>query len=89
MTAQLINICGLILNIIGVALVFFFGLPQPSHQESVGRALAPGTPMGDGRTAGDYAIAAKRKKRLYYVMSHFALSLMVLGLALQLTSALS
>jgi len=31
MTAQTLNAIGLILNIAGVVLVFFFGFPQPSR----------------------------------------------------------
>lgn len=84
MTAQYLNVIGLTLNIVGVVMVFFFGFPQPSHEDSVGRAVESGTRMPDGRTAGDYEEEARIRKKRYQIASKLALTLMVTGFVFQL-----
>ncbi|EJN31789.1 hypothetical protein PMI35_01278 [Pseudomonas sp. GM78] len=84
MTAQYLNIIGLTLNIIGVAMVFFFGFPQPSHQDSIGIALESENPMPDGRTVGDHEEDARKRKKRYQIASQLALTLMVIGFVFQL-----
>ncbi len=51
MTAPWVNTIGLLLNIVGVVLLFFFGFPQPTHQEGVHICVEDGTRLADGRTA--------------------------------------
>jgi ABC-type dipeptide/oligopeptide/nickel transport system permease subunit len=41
MTVELVNSLGLVSNIVGVVIVFFFGFPQPSHED--GNTLTWGT----------------------------------------------
>lgn len=84
MTAQYLNIIGLTLNIIGVVIVFFFGFPQPSHEDSVGIVLESGNPMPDGRTVGDHEEDARKRKKMYQAASKLALALIVIGFAFQL-----
>jgi len=74
----------LTLNIFGVVMVFFFGFPQPSHEDSVGMALESGTPMPDGRTVGDHENDARIRKKRYQIASKLALTLMIVGFVFQL-----
>lgn len=84
MTAQIANTIGLVANMVGVALVFFYGFPQPSHNEGVGLGLEEGTPLPDGRTVAEYNrdVAAQRDRYLF--RSKAGLSLMAIGFTLQL-----
>ena len=84
MTSQELNSLGLILNIVGVVLVFFFGFPQPSHEESVGISLENGTVLADGTSVASLVAEAKRRKRRYLIFSNLALTFMLVGFALQL-----
>lgn len=68
-----LNTSGLILNILGVGVVFFFGFPQPSHHD--GNLLA----------WGEDASAAPRRRR-YKLLSQLGLALMIAGFALQLAA---
>lgn len=83
MSAQSIIVIGLVANMIGVALAFFFGYPQPSHEEGVALVVTPATPMPDGRTAGEVDAETRRQKSLYKVWSRVGLGFMFLGFLLQ------
>lgn len=50
MTSPELNAIGLVSNILGVILIFFFGLPQPSHDERVSLGLEDNTQLNDGTT---------------------------------------
>ena len=84
MTAQTLNTVGLLLNIAGVILVFFYGFPQPTHEEGVGLDLEDGTPLPDGRTVAEYNEEVRKTRARYLCMSRLALSLIVLGFLFQL-----
>lgn len=84
MTAQTLNTVGLVLNIVGVILVFFYGFPQPSHDEGVGIGLEDGTPLSDGRTVAQHNEAVRKMRERYLCLSRFALGLMILGFLFQL-----
>ena len=70
MTAQTLNTIGLLLNIAGVILVFFYGFPQPTHEEGVGRGLEDGTPMPDGRTVAQHNEDTRKTKARQYPQRH-------------------
>ena len=84
MDPRTLNSIGLVLNIAGVVLVFFYGFPQPTHEEGVGIGLEDATPLGDGRTVAEHNEEVRKTKVRYLVMSRLALSLMVVGFAFQL-----
>jgi hypothetical protein len=84
MTAQILNTVGLVLNIAGVILVFFYGFPQPSHEEGVGLGLEDGTPLPDGRTVAEHNQDIRKTRARYLCMSRLALGLIVLGFLFQL-----
>lgn len=84
MSPEWVNTLGLVSNIIGVALAFKFGYPQPSHEEGVGVGLEDGTPLGDGRTVAQYNEDVRKQKARYLLWSRVGLGLMGLGFFLQL-----
>lgn len=84
MTAQTFNTVGLVLNIAGVILVFFYGFPQPTHEEGVGLGLEDGTPLSDGRTVAEHNEDIRKTRTRYLCMSRLALGLIVLGFLFQL-----
>lgn len=84
MTAQILNTLGLVFNIAGVVLVFFYGFPQPTHDEGVGLGLEDGTPMSDGRTVAEHNEHVRKTRARYLCLSRLALRLMVFGFLFQL-----
>lgn len=84
MTPQVANTIGLIANMAGVALVFVYGFPQPSHEEGVGIGLEDGTMLPDGRTVAEYSQDIAAQKRRYLFCSRFGLALLVIGFLMQL-----
>lgn len=84
MTPQELNSLGLVLNIAGVVLVFFFGFPQPSHDESVSLGLTDGTTFTNGTSVAGIKAAIRRRKRIYMFFSNVALALLLAGFVLQL-----
>jgi len=84
MTPQCLNTAGLALNIIGVALVFFFGFPQPSHEVGVSLGLEDATVFKDGTSVASINAAIRRRKRIYQIFSNLALALLLAGFVLQL-----
>jgi hypothetical protein len=88
MTIQALNTIGLLLNIAGVILVFFYGFPQPTHEEGVGLGISDGTPMPDGRTVAQHNEDVRKTKARYLCMSRLALSLIIIGFLFQLWATL-
>lgn len=86
MWPEIVNSAGLVSNIAGVGFAFFFGYPQPSHDEGVGLGLEPATPMRDGRTVAEYNEDVRRRRERYLFWSRFGLGLMALGFVLQLAA---
>src|SRR6202051_3762728 len=84
--AAMLNSAGLVSNMAGVVLAFYFGFPQPDHSESVSVSLSSATVLRDGRRIADIEAAARRKKAQYRVMSCLALGLMLLGFSAQATA---
>ena len=74
---------GLLLNVIGTILLFFFGFPQPDFTEEVGIALEDNTPVGNGLTAKEYGVKVRRKKRIYRIMAYVALLFVLIGFVIQ------
>jgi hypothetical protein len=73
MLAKSFKIVGLILNILGVVLIYVW--------------LMPNTFSPDGSTASDRVDAARRQKGLYRFVSGLGLVLILVGFALQLAAA--
>ena len=84
MTAQTLNAIGLVLNIIGVVLVFFFGLPQPPHEKGVSLGLEDGTVLANGTSVAEINAKAERRKQVYTAFAYIALSFLLAGFLCQL-----
>ncbi|MEQ5239521.1 hypothetical protein [Proteus terrae] len=82
MTSPELNVIGLISNILGVILIFFFGLPQPSHDEGVSLGGKDNTRLNDGTTVKQRNLKIKRRKFIYKSFAYLALVLMLMGFAL-------
>ena len=81
---EIVNTAGLIANIAGVVLAFFFGYPQPSHEEGVGLGLEDATRLPSGKTVTQQNAEVASRKRRYFFWSRAALVLMAAGFLLQL-----
>lgn len=79
MCSQILNTVGLILNIIGVAMLWRFGFPQPTHEEAT--LLA-----NEGPQADKNAEETRRTKAKYVCISTTALILVILGFVCQLVA---
>ena len=84
MAHQLLNTCGLISNMAGVVLLFFYGFPQPTHDEEVTVTVEPHKKVAEGRIAADVMEETRLRKKFYLSMSLVALLLMVGGFGVQL-----
>ena len=84
MAHQLLNTCGLISNMAGVVLLFFYGFPQPTHDEEVTVTVEPHKEVAEGRIAADVMEETRLRKKVYLSMSLAALLLMVSGFGAQL-----
>lgn len=81
---QIMGTIGLVMNIIGVVLLFFFGFPQPNFDEGVGLGLEDDTPLGNGKTVKEQNDEACQKKKLYKKMAIAALVFLFFGFIFQL-----
>jgi hypothetical protein len=75
--AALLNGIGLVLNIIGVLILFEYGFPQPDFNESTGLAV-------EGPTADKNAEDTRRLKCKYLCRSQMARTLIITGFLFQL-----
>ena len=83
-TAQTLNTLGLVLGLVGVALIFVWGPPQPQLEEGVGLGLEDGTPLGNGLTVAQHNAIVRRRRFRHAVLSRVGLALIFLGFLSQL-----
>lgn len=84
MPNQIINTIGLLLNIAGVVILFFYSPPQPIFEEGVGIGLEDANLLEIGKTVYEYNAGIRRLRRRYEIMSRVALILILAGFILQL-----
>ena len=84
MAAKIINSLGLFLSILGVAVCFFYGFPQPSHEEGISLGLDPNTQLADGGTVAEHDLRVRCKRVRYLRLSRLGLGLIFAGFVLQL-----
>jgi len=87
METKIINSIGLILNIIGVVVLFRFGFPQPSHEEGSPIGLEANTPLKNGRTVSRQDEITRQIKNRYRCISGLALGLILAGFLFQMWAA--
>ncbi|MEX3791549.1 hypothetical protein [Paraburkholderia sp. BR14374] len=86
--AGILNVFGLGAKMVGVVVLFFFGFPQPTHDEGVGLALQDATPLPNGKTVAEHNASVRRRRVLYRVCSTVGLALLFVGFVLQLPAAI-
>jgi hypothetical protein len=85
MIPRLLNTIGLVISIIGVVFLFFWGPPQPSFEPGVNIILEDATPISNsGETAADHRRHVEAQLKFYTTMSRVGLCLLMVGFALQL-----
>jgi len=89
MNTQEIAALGLILNMAGTVLLFFFGFPQPDHNESVGLELEDNTTFPDGTSVRSIKAEVRRGKIIYKTMSLVGMGLIFIGFGVQLISVIN
>jgi len=82
--AQVLNAAGLVLGMVGVAIIFFYGPPQPNLEEGVALGLESGTPLSNGKTVAQHDADVARLRERHTIMSRLGLGLVFIGFALQL-----
>ena len=86
MCSQVINSIGLVLDIVGAVILFFFGPPQPSFEKGVGIIAEDATPLSDGRAAAEHDQDMDRVKAKYTLISRLAMAIIAIGFVLQLVA---
>jgi hypothetical protein len=86
--AGALNIIGLAANMVGVVVLFFFGFPQPPHDEGVGLGLQDATRLANGMTVAEHNASVRRRRALYKIFSTVGLGLLFVGFLLQLPAAI-
>ena len=86
MCSQIINSIGLVLDIVGAVILFFFGPPQPSFDKGVGILVEDATRLSDGRTAAEHDQDMDRAKAKYALISRLAMAIIAIGFVLQLVA---
>lgn len=89
MIAKCLTITGLLFDIAGVALVWWFAFPQPNLEPGVAIEVEDDTPVGpNGETAKGMNGRTEAKRKKYKTVSTIGLALIVAGFALQLVAQL-
>lgn len=88
-TAQTLNTIGLALGMLGVALIFVWGPPQPQLEEGVGIGLEDGTPLGNGLTVAQHDVLVRSRHFRHTVLSRVGLGLIFVGILVQLLATWS
>lgn len=78
-----ITIIGLLVEVIGVGIIWRFGWPQPQLEGGVSLALEDLTPVEGGKTAGEVRDEVERRRATYSNRSRFGFAVLVFGLLLQ------
>ena len=85
MSSRLLNTIGLVVSIIGVWFLFFWGPPQPSFETGISIGLQDATPLDrSGKTVADHNREVEAKRKRYTTMSRVGLLLIIVGFVLQL-----
>lgn len=83
-TSQLLNTTGLVLGMVGVVIIFFYGPPQPNLESGVSIGLEDGNPLSDGRTVGQHNEDVEKLRSRHSFCSKAGLVFVFLGFTLQL-----
>ncbi len=80
----IINTIGLLLNIAGVVILFFYGPPQPNFDEGVSLGVTDNTIFEDGTSVSQINANIRKLKLRHKIFSRAAIVLIFFGFILQL-----
>jgi hypothetical protein len=83
------TVAGLVVEIVGVLIIFKWGPPQPGFSEGVSLGLEDDNVLDNGRTVRQHTEDARRTRRTYRRLSGVGLVLIMIGLGFQLFDALT
>ena len=87
MDPKCLSIAGLVLDIAGVAVVWYFGWPQPQLETGVPLGLEDGNVIGpNGETVADHNRKVARRRIWYTRASICGLLLLLTGFGLQIAA---
>lgn len=89
MSTQEITILGLVLNMAGTAVLFFFGFPQPNHDEEVSLGISENTVFNDGTSVKSIKARARKRKLIYKTISLVGMGLVFVGFGIQLIAVIN
>ena len=81
---KLINSIGLIISIIGVVVLFFWGPPQPKLDTGIGLSLEDDTVLLDGTKVSDLNKEIEIRREKFEKNSRLGLTLVLFGFVIQL-----
>jgi hypothetical protein len=84
LSPTVLNTVGLVTGMVGVALIFRWGPPQPTFEEGIGLGLEDGTPLSDGRTVAQHNAAIRALRARHDTISKSGLVMVFVGFAFQL-----
>jgi hypothetical protein len=88
MSQQILNSIGLVLGIIGVVVLFFYGPPQPTLETGISIGLESANVIdSSGKTVAQHNAEVSARRQLHDRMSKLGLFLVGLGFAFQLWAA--
>ncbi len=83
MFSQIVTTFGLVLDIVGAGILFFYAAPQPSFESGVSIGLEDNTVLADGKTVTQHNDEIRIQKEQYVNISKSALALIILGFIFQ------
>lgn len=84
---QILNVIGLSLDLIGVAMLFFWAPVQPNLEEGIGLGLEDAT-IVDGKTVAEHNQNKQKQKKKIHILSRIGLILIIVGFSIQIISNL-
>lgn len=79
MISQIVTTFGLVLDITGAGILFFFASPQPDLEGGVAMGLEDNNVLADGKTVAQHNDEVRMQKEQYINISKSALALIILA----------
>jgi hypothetical protein len=84
---QILNVIGLSLDVIGVAILFFWAPVHPNIEDGIGLGLEDAT-IVDGKTVSEHNKDKEKQKKKIRILSKIGLVLILIGFFIQIISNL-
>ncbi len=83
MFSHIVTTFGLVLDIVGAGILFFYASPQPSFESGISIGLEDNNMLADGKTVAQHNDEIRTQKEQYVNISKSALALIILGFIFQ------